>query len=631
MPRIRTWTSCWVFALGIAVSGIAGAVEPSENLLPATTRGLLSVADVRQLSEHWNKTQLGKLIQDPVMKPFATDLRHQIDQRWSGVRERLGLSLDDLRGVPAGEFAVALVQPSKMESAMVLLMDVTGHQKEATELLKRQEAKLAKEGATKRKTSIQDADILVFDQVKEKGKEDLPAPQVFYYYKNNLFVAVDHRGTLDGILGRLAGKKTPVLSGVVAFDGVMKRCQKDVGKGRPQVRWYIEPIPYADTVRHSHTDQGRRKGKTMLEVFSNQGFGAIQGVGGYVDFSVDKYEIFHRTAVWAPKPYEKAMKMMVFPNQSEFVPFPWVPREVANYSSFYCDVLNAFDNFGQLFDEMYGQGETGVWDQVLEGLEKDPEGPKIDLRKEIVSFLKNRVTIVTDYELPITTTSERILVAIEAKDEQAVARALSKLFKNDKEMRRRECNKFVVWESVPPEKAAIPTVSLELPGMQQDGVAPKPPASNRQDSLFPNAAMTAAHGHLLIASHYDFMKKVLQKGDVRESLARSVDYQQVDKVIKELHADPKCLRVFSRTDEQYRPTYELIRQGKMPESETMFGRVLNTMAGAGKKGVFRKQEIDGKQMPDYEFVRRFLGPAGGFSVSEEKGWFLKGFLLPKGS
>jgi hypothetical protein len=61
----------------------------------------------------------------------------------------------------------------------------------------------------------------------------------------------------------------------------------------------------------------------------------------------------------------------------------------------------------------------------------------------------------------------------------------------------------------------------------------------------------------------------------------------------------------------------------------MLGRVLNTLFGAAKKGVPRKQEVDPQKMPDYEFVRRFLGPAGMHAVSEPDGWFLKGFMLPK--
>ena len=67
----------------------------------------------------------------------------------------------------------------------------------------------------------------------------------------------------------------------------------------------------------------------------------------------------------------------------------------------------------------------------------------------------------------------------------------------------------------------------------------------------------------------------------------------------------------------------------MPESETMLGRMLNTVFGAGKKGVLRKQEVDGSKLPEFDAVRSHLGTAGGFGVSEENGWFLKGFMLSK--
>jgi len=138
-----------------------------------------------------------------------------------------------------------------------------------------------------------------------------------------------------------------------------------------------------------------------------------------------------------------------------------------------------------------------------------------------------------------------------------------------------------------------------------------------------------ANGQLLIASHYDFLTKILKQVDERETLAKSIEFQIIQKTFAKFGVPQKAAQNFGRTDEQVRPTYELIRQGKMPESETMLGRLLNTLFGAGRKGVIRKQEIDGKAMPDYEFVRRFLGPAGMHAISEPDGWFLKGFLLPK--
>jgi hypothetical protein len=53
------------------------------------------------------------------------------------------------------------------------------------------------------------------------------------------------------------------------------------------------------------------------------------------------------------------------------------------------------------------------------------------------------------------------------------------------------------------------------------------------------------------------------------------------------------------------------------------------MLGEGKEGVLRTQRIDGNKLPDYDMVRRYLGPAGMTMTTEEEGWFVTGFLLNK--
>ena len=294
------------------------------------------------------------------------------------------------------------------------------------------------------------------------------------------------------------------------------------------------------------------------------------------------------------------MKILSFPNQKEFGPLPWIRSDVASYATLYADVLNAFDNLGPLFDDLVGEGEKGVWQDVLDGLEKDPQGPQINLRKELVVHLGPRICILTDYQLPITTTSERVLFAIEVKDEAKVAAALEKMFKNDKEMRKKVFEDRAIWESVPEEKTEVPAVTLDLPGLQPDqpGKAPAPPG--RANALLPNAAVTVAHGYLLIASHYDFLtKKVLTKISPRESLSTSVEYKIVQKTLAGFGAAEKAAQTFGRTDEQTQATYELIRQGKMPESETMLGRMLNTpcLALAGGEFLASRKSIPARCRP----------------------------------
>jgi hypothetical protein len=67
----------------------------------------------------------------------------------------------------------------------------------------------------------------------------------------------------------------------------------------------------------------------------------------------------------------------------------------------------------------------------------------------------------------------------------------------------------------------------------------------------------------------------------------------------------------------------------MPESETMLGRLLNRMLGPEEEGVLREQELDGSKMPDFQIVRRYLGPHGLYVRSHDEGWFVQGCLLTK--
>jgi hypothetical protein len=415
------------------------------------------------------------------------------------------------------------------------------------------------------------------------------------------------------------------------FQAVMKRCAADGDKpATHQIRWFIYPLGYAEAARAVNLkEKVRRRGKTVVEVIRNQGFGAIKGVGGFLDVAADGFEVLHRTAVYAPPPYEKSMKMLVFPNAADFTPQPWVPRDVASYTTLYFDITNAFDNFGWLFDELFGEGEKGVWIDTLKSLEQDPNGPKINLRKELILNLGQRVTMLSDYQLPITTSSERLLFAIETRDEKAVARAVEKCMKNDPTVKRRVIRGHVIWEIVEEEQPKVPSISLEIPSIGPKKEEEEKEGAEKESHLLPHGAVTVANGQLYIASHLDFLLKILKPIAKKDTLAECAEYKKVAAMVAGLKFSKRSVGGFSRIDEQFRPTYELIRQGKMPESESLLGRTLNTFSGAAKRGVVRSQRINGKNLPDFEVVERALGLGGMAAASETDGWFLKGFMLPK--
>jgi hypothetical protein len=616
-----------------------------DRLLPKTTVGFVSATNAIRLTEQWNKTQLGKLMAEPVMKPFQEDFRAQMQSQWSALADRLGIHLDDLRGVATGEATLALLEPQPGTAATSLLLDVTGNLDKAKSLLAKARTGLKGNGAKETMQDIRGIPVYVFTVPLPQGQQvaagqggaeaAAATAQTVYFLTANLFGACDDLSVVQSILGRLAsGSQAGSLSQVAGYQGVMKRCAADAPQHVPGIRWFIYPLGYAEATRAATPAEKRRKGKTIIEIMRNQGYAAFQGVGGFVDVSSDGYQILHRTAVFAPPPYTESMKMFVFPNGKDFTPQPWVGRDVATYFTVYVDILNAFDNFGPLYDEVIG--EKGVWQQTISGMISDPGGPQIDLRKELIANLGQRVTMVTDYNLPITTTSERLLWGIETKNEAAVAKAIEKCVKNDPTIKKRTIAGHVVWEIVEEEDAGVPQLKVDVPALtpkKEDGKSKPDEKDDEQDKeshFLPHGAITVAHGQLFVASHIDFLVKTLKPLDAKARLATQPEFQQVwDVTFGKLGVKQQSSRSFAWTDRAVQPTYELIRQGKMPESESLLGRTLNSLAAPGKKGAPRRQRIDGSKLPAFDVVAKALGPSTAAMTTEANGWFIKGVLMTK--
>jgi hypothetical protein len=628
--RIYHWIWLGLFAQLLAWSSATAAVPATDTLFPKTTVGYLSVPNYGILKDHWRKTQLGKLVADPVMEPFTADLREQFQKRWSDVYTRLGLKIEDLKGVVAGETGLAFIAPKPGEAALAILADVSGNGDKARKLLAKAEANLTKAGATATQRTLGGATVTVYQMpANAEGVQ----PQTIYFLEHDFLGATDNLQVAADILDRLSGGQTDCLAAVSGYRGVMKRVAADAGDSVAQARWFLYPLGYAEAIRAATPKKDRRRGKSFIEVLRHQGCAAMQGIGGRVDFATDGYELIHRTAIYAPGPFSKSMKMLKTINGKDFAPQSWVSANVATYTTFYFDVRNAFDNFGPAFDEVVGEGEEGAWKQTLESLEQDPNGPQINLREELIKHLGPRITMVTDYEEPITTKSERLLFALECKDEKATAAAVKKAVTGDQSMKRRVIDGQVIWEIVEEAEAKVPSITLDVPSISHSEHGERSGDDTEATTqggghILPHGAITVANGHLLVASNLDYLLKVLKPLPKEKQLAQAADFQQVWKTLDKLGLDQQCMRSFSRTASEFRPSYELIRQGKMPESQTLLARTLNSISGAAKKGVPRKQRIQGQNLPEFKVVAKALGTAGTEAIGEKDGWFIKGVLLP---
>jgi len=223
-----------------------------------------------------------------------------------------------------------------------------------------------------------------------------------------------------------------------------------------------------------------------------------------------------------------------------------------------------------------------------------------------------------------------------------VAKTVQKAFAKDPQAKRRTYKGQIIWEITQDDSLAEEDTQLNIEGVgsfvsteapQAKDVVQEKPAKEVEeegDARLPNMAITVFLDHLIVSTHVDFIQDFIAHQDKKvPGLAGEDDYQRVRAELTKKGSKFDAFLFFSRTDESYRATYELLKQNRLPEAETMLARLLNSVFGPKEEGVVRKQEIDGTKLPNFELVKKYLGPGGLYVQSEDDGWWLVGGLLKK--
>lgn len=616
--------------LALTTEGLAFAAPASDAILPASTVAFVSAADPADLEAKFNKTQIGQLAQDESMKAFVEQLEDQIDRKFGDIKERLGVTLDELRAAAGGELTSALIHRKDDEAAFALTMNVANHREQLEELLKKIDAHLLSKNAKKSTETVADTELTIY---VVPATDDRAERTAVHFERDEMFVAVDNLAEARAIVERLASPGDGSLSTLNAYKEIQARCAKEAKDLKPDVKWFVDPFNFDLAMKTIDPPKGEER-KGAMQILREQGFDAILAVGGFVNLAVDaEHDVVHRTAVYAPpvsgresqtQKYNLAMNILKFENGGNLQVEPWAPRMIAAYSTLNLDLLNGYDHVHTLFDAF--SGYEGAFETTMEGFEKDPFGPKINIRNGLLKFLGQRVTMMTDYMLPITTDSERYLFAIEVNDPVALRRALEKLMDKDPDAERKDLNGTPYWEIVPEEEVH------DLRGLE--GALGGPAREKEEDSerVLQRSAVSLHNNILLIASDVEFLKAAIAGVPPSESLAASYDFEAVMQSLRTYAPNVQCSWSFCRTDESVRPVYELLRAGKMPESNTFLGRMLNelfTSEEEESRGKLRQQQVDGKTLPNFELARRYFGPAGRSIRADEDGWFITGVVLSK--
>ena len=574
-----------------AAAGLAGllsapatarAADAGEKALPASTFAYLKFENVAKLRAAFSSSQMGRLLADPAIEPLKKDVLDQLEDADKKVREKLGVSINELLTLPQGPITIALVgkEAADPKKSVALLASADAGENEAkmSEVL----AKATKEAeGNNAKVATEKFKDFTFTIVRENEDDKEPliwtkAGSVFHV-ASDVEILKDYLSNASGRAESLAANEN--------FQAVQKALNG------PQVGLFLDVAQLIKIGVAAAPGGNAAQIQAQLQLTGINGFKAV---GAGFDFNQGDYDQVLKLFLYSPGPAQGLLKVFSMP-PLVLKPQAWVPASANSYQSFSWDFDAAWKAITDLAD---ANGAGALIEQAQKGI-AGPNGD-FDFKKDLFGPLGGRVTFVSDYKKPITEKSQRGLAALALDDEKAAQTTFNKMLDLAKATpKKREFQGVTVYE-------------FPVPNLPNAG------ANGMNMNLTGPISVAIAKGNLFVATEPSLLEQVLRSGG--PALADSPEYQAYAKRLPE----KSSLVSFSRVEDQARLAYDMVKNGGLQKAIDQ-ANAANPNADAPKP----KNPIDPKKIPDFSVFAKYLGQGGSFGVQDEQGLTITSFMLRK--
>jgi hypothetical protein len=577
---MRTMLRGAVGALGLATALVATgpvrAQAPIEKALPPSTIALLKVESVAGLRQAFGQSQAGQLLADPGMKPLKDKLAELLEQPNQATQQAVGLTIPELLDLPQGPLAVAVIarDDEKVPVALLVSADAGENADKMNDVLTRATAEAEKAGA---KVATEEFGGATLHVIQAKDED---APPLIWARQGSIFrIGTDAQSVKD--LMTNAGGREPSLASNENFGEVLERVGRDA-----QVTWFVD-LAQVVALATRAAEEGQGNAQQIAAQMQILGLNSLKAMGGSLAFNVGEFDSLGKIYVYAPGEAQGIFKLFPMP-ATNLKPQPWVPAGVASYQSISWDLDAAWDGLNQLVDQF----APGALDQAQKAL-AGPDGPGIDLKRDVFGPLGDRITIVSDFKKPIKEDSQRILLAVALDDSKAFQETLNKVFKAaNYEPKKRTFQGATIYDFEIPDEL---TEQAGIPG----------PIS-----------MTIAKDALYVSTEPSILEQVLRPGG--PSLADSPEFQK----LAQIYPTAASTLSYQRPEEQVRLLYDMVKSGQLQEA------IKQATANAQDAPDVDKV-LDPKLLPEFSVIEKYLAPGGGFGVLDQSGATFTQFTTKK--
>ncbi len=625
---VRNLFVCLTF-LACSLTLKAAAPKPAYEILPASTQAVVWLPDSTILTDRWDRTQLSKLADDPQIKEFWQDQQGQIEERLTSAGWRLHIQPRDLTDVVAGQVALAWIERPEVVRkpyALVLIVDVVQHEKEAAQFLEKLDNQLKDRGSQRTQLKHQGFDIA---QHTIRTKGELLPQETFYVVVNEQLLASDDLNTLQGLIDAAIGKATDKK---LDADPVFKEVREQLQVSKEnQVEYFVRPLGFARVLRAISGKRGG--GKTdILAVLQAQGFDSLKAVCGEVRLGQENYDLVHRGFVLATgdlKSRPAAVQLLDFPNQVKKELPQWISDRVSSVFATTWNAKEAFWKAEPLVDALAG---PNVFREIIDGIRVDPKGPQIDIRKEVLPLLTNEIYAISEAKEPLDEKSKRNLIALRVTDSKEMSRILDKAMRQETDATEIKLGgKYTAWKVQHKEEEELDIGEDFQQFAKKQGNNAPAQNQNGNQPLLSDWAITVHDGFLLFASHEDVIEEAIKQSSAAASpLASQADYLSIAAALEQETSNaPICAWRINRSAIAYRAQYELFKQGKLGAKGMFAVLIENLLENNSELEVQQPKKVivNGAKLPAFDAIKKYLHPSGTYARSLDNGWSYGTVLL----
>lgn len=594
-----------------------GAFISADLLLPQSAASFISIRDIHALDESWDKTAMGKMMARDDMTEFTKLFRKQFSEIFCTLESRLGVSMEEIIQMTDSEIAISTQKIKDESYGVVLVVNVGDKIFETKKVLSKLSDRVLQDGGNYQKQEALNSEIHILTM---KNKDSGELCKAYYVLWGEILFSSNQQMLVKDILGRIAKLQKDPEAYVEALgekDSYIEILNQTVGSDKklPDIIWYVDPIATLEIQRmiDLERDPDLEEERDVAAVLNAAGFDGIKAVGGVITFGNQGYDMTQRVFAYIPEEPQKALKMVAFDENADKDLPDWITDDIGGIHIVNVDALTIFDNVGPLVDALFGEDRESVWEDVLDGLKNDPKGPMIDLREDIVALLGNKVIFTVANVDPKALDGERYMIMVPTNNEKKLRANIARFLGGEENF------------EVVSEGDDIRWVRVEAPADPEDEFAQEEKTGKR----FAQPSVTIWDGYLIITSQPDYiddLKSAVENG--KKPLSEDPIYKKVQAEVqkKAKKVSPVSFH-FDNNAIERQHSYEMAKQGKWTESSAMYSSLLDQFFRANQGLKEDLDKFDNSSLPDYEDVKAYFLPSGGYLYKVKNGLMFQGFWM----